>query len=77
MTLDASSFYAGADPENQLRDGGFSKGTAVMIKKWFSKEYNFFVFFIPAEKKWKVTLWGGGGGRFAEQVDPPLLLRGE
>jgi hypothetical protein len=34
-----------------MRGWRFVRGEAVMVKKWFSKEYNLFVFFVPAEKK--------------------------
>jgi hypothetical protein len=34
-----------------MRGWRFVGGAAVMVKKWFSEEYNLFFFFVPAEKK--------------------------
>ncbi len=67
-------FFAVADPETQWGDAGLSERAAVVVKKWFSKEYNLFFFFVPAEKKWKITSRGGGDRRVAEQMDPPLVF---
>ncbi len=41
-------------------------------KKWFSKGDNLVSFSVLLRKKRKITSWGGGGGRFAEQLDPPV-----
>jgi hypothetical protein len=33
-----------------MRGWQFVRGAVIMVKKWFSKEYNLFFFFVPAEK---------------------------
>ncbi len=55
----------------------FQKGVAVIVKKYISTSIRgkkTFFFHFYCEKMRKKISQGGGGRRFAEQLDPPVLL---